>query len=475
MVTDVLLTARLLLVASPAAGGVVRIDRASGRTEVIPLEEDAGTLLEQGGEIWVIGSVDWLEAVNPAERGRMAVGRRTVVWEGPSDAEIAREAEFHSRFVAIPSYAESEAPWTIEQWRELEGGEEDLDPSTPIWRISETGVHRVPFDGENPIFASAGGVMVGVCRLPSDPIIKHVMPGTSLSFRYPASVVVADESGRFNAVGSVPSIGGRVCVDQGRTWLLGFGSEDDGDETPVVRELLTEERRLEEPLGLAGQNPVACVDGFVVDLMWPAPSREQGQRTAPHSQIVRFLPISGGSPLDVEVLNLSHWIETVRVLDGEVWFYDEEGSGLIAVSPSNAASRRIEVDIDCRPWMPEPEAPKGLDLQAHEREQLEFFQSALFGGWTVEESVTRPFITGVTFDSVQLREAFPDSQIVAPFHSDDRPGIQFGRRWRIYDELGNLSDLQYAEIHLLEDVESGSGGLPSMDRCQPDEAGVVWF
>ena len=64
---------------------------------------------------------------------------------------------------------------------------------------------------------------------------------------------------------------------------------------------------------------------------------------------------------------------------------------------------------------------------------------------------------------------------MALFHAVDRPGIQFGRRWRLYDELGNPVDHEYADIHLMEDVESAGGGLPPADGCVTDEAGVAWF
>ncbi len=60
------------------------------------------------------------------------------------------------------------------------------------------------------------------------------------------------------------------------------------------------------------------------------------------------------------------------------------------------------------------------------------------------------------------------------FRAADRPGIQFGRRWALYDELGNPLDPGYAAIYLMEDVQSGDG-LPAAARCRPDSSGVVWF
>ena len=81
----------------------------------------------------------------------------------------------------------------------------------------------------------------------------------------------------------------------------------------------------------------------------------------------------------------------------------------------------------------------------------------------------------MTFGVIELRGEFPDRAVVALFRAGDRPGIQFGRRWRLYDELGNPVDHQYADIHLMEDIESSGGGLPPAGDCVPDAAGVVWF
>lgn len=81
----------------------------------------------------------------------------------------------------------------------------------------------------------------------------------------------------------------------------------------------------------------------------------------------------------------------------------------------------------------------------------------------------------MTFNAIDLRGDFPDRVIVALFHAADRPGIQFGRRWGLYDELGNPIDHEYADIGLMEDVMSSGGGLPPAGQCVPDAGGVVWF
>ena len=53
--------------------------------------------------------------------------------------------------------------------------------------------------------------------------------------------------------------------------------------------------------------------------------------------------------------------------------------------------------------------------------------------------------------------------------------MQFGRRWNLYDDLGDTTHLEYVDIELVEDVEAAGYGLPEPADCVPDEAGIVWF
>jgi hypothetical protein len=119
--------------------------------------------------------------------------------------------------------------------------------------------------------------------------------------------------------------------------------------------------------------------------------------------------------------------------------------------------------------------PSGFNEDQFERAQLEELRESLLGGWHDGDGSTRPLISGVSFDTVELQGQFPNRSIVALFHASDYPGVHFGRRWRLYDELGNPADLEYAHIHLMEDIESATGGLPPPEQCIPDPDGVVWF
>jgi hypothetical protein len=119
--------------------------------------------------------------------------------------------------------------------------------------------------------------------------------------------------------------------------------------------------------------------------------------------------------------------------------------------------------------------PPDFNEDQFEQAQLAELRESLLGGWQDGDGSTRPLISGVSFDTVELRGEFPNRSIVALFHSSDYPGVQFGRSWRLYDELRNPEDLEYAHIHLMEDIESATGGLPPPDQRKPDPDGVVWF
>ena len=74
---EVLYRDGVVVVASPAAGGIVRIDPDDGYLGIIDLDEDVGSLLASGSHLWAIGAPDWLEN----SPGPQTIGTRPVVWE----------------------------------------------------------------------------------------------------------------------------------------------------------------------------------------------------------------------------------------------------------------------------------------------------------------------------------------------------------------------------------------------------------
>ncbi len=90
--TDVALTADEVIVASPAAGGLVRIDRATGTTTVIAFDTDVRRVFTGPGVVWVVAAP---RPVDPDETLRP----RTVEWEEPTPEEVMAYREEVSGFV----------------------------------------------------------------------------------------------------------------------------------------------------------------------------------------------------------------------------------------------------------------------------------------------------------------------------------------------------------------------------------------
>jgi hypothetical protein len=55
---DVVLTSTHVVIASPAAGGLVRVDRVTGAVELVPLEDDIGWLVRDGDAVWAVADPD---------------------------------------------------------------------------------------------------------------------------------------------------------------------------------------------------------------------------------------------------------------------------------------------------------------------------------------------------------------------------------------------------------------------------------
>jgi hypothetical protein len=269
-------------------------------------------------------------------------------------------------------------------------------------------------------------------------------------------------------LGKVASTRGVICEDRGRVWLLGLDGEI-GEPAGEVRELLLAQGRIGGKLDMRLQNPAGVIDGLVADLSWQASARDPD---APRSAAVRFLPVAGGDPTEVPLPGLEAGAEA-KVRDGQVWAARSGDAVLRVVTPGDPAARELRVTLDCQPWITPPQPPAGLDLAQFEQGQLHRFRGKLGSTRVDEQGRVSPLIEGLSFDGIELRGTFPGSQLVALFHATARPGIQFGRRRRLYDELGNPVRHQYAHVFLAETI--ATEGLPPPRQCIPDTAGVVWF
>lgn len=423
---DVVAAEDSIMIASPAAGGIVQLDRRSSRATVIQLDAEPGALTICGDTVWAVAHPDWYLR---------------------EDDEADVETDVN------------------------EAGHVPRGAATPVWHIRAGTARRIDVDLEGPRLAAIEGTIVGACRLPGDPLIRHLGPGGSVDFGYPGTIITLDEAGAVTALGPVPSTHGVICEDGGRVWLLGFNSDIGDPEDPGPRELFLADGRIGAGTTMRLEKPVGLIDGLVADLTERPPAGDPGGPRAGWSTVVRFLPLDGGEPSEVVIPRVG--LEArAKVRSGQVWIGDYGDSRLKVVTPGQAHPRELSIALDCRPWMTRPQPP-GLDLREFEDSQLDRFRGELSSLRRDGQGRTRPLVEGVSFDAFELRGAFPDSDLVALFRSADRPGVQFGRKRPLYDELGNPLRHRYSDIYLAEDILSG--GLPELGQCIPDASGVVWF
>ncbi len=469
---DVLVTGEAVLIASPAAGGVIRFDHHQGDHTLISLDADAGALTACGDAVWAVARPDWCHTgpgEPPAGGGRRT---RPVAWEGPTAAEIARE-EDRRRRRRRAGRADSPAAgrgWSVAERRRAEGDTVTTDPPTPVWRIRGDTARRIDADLQGPRLAAVAGTIAGVGQLPGDPLVKHVDAGHSVSYRSPGSVIMLDGDGTVTRAGPVADTGGLICEDHGRAWLLGF--DDTGDTgTGPVRELILPGGRITDPLGIRVENPAGVVSGLVADLCWRAPPSDPYGFATWREAVLRFLPVDGSDPAEVALPGLQPDARA-KVADGQVWISSRGEDALTVVTPGHPAPRELAISLDCRPWIPAPQPPSGLDLREFEDRQLARFRAELHSATSSPPDRHTPLLPGVTIDVTEVRGTFPGTELTALFRSADRPGVQFGRRRRLYDELGNPIPRQWAHVYLAEDI---AGGLPSPAECHPDGTGTTWI
>ncbi len=367
----------------------------------------------------------------------------------------------------------------IAYWQE-HGDEEEIVPVPhPLLRLSPDGLSFVELDALVDDVAVAEGTLVALGRLPDDPLVK-VVGRSSVSYVRPGTVLAISDDGTVAELGKVPSTDGTVFAAEGSVWALGCDREGYGNPR-TVRQVDLATENLGPPLAYLVHEPVAVVSGQVVGLSWathepgePAASEADRSNLRPvgRRRSVVLTPLDGRPPREVRIAARVN--EPVVADNGVVWLRHDDPSKLVAVNIAEASARVLDVIFDCAPMAPVPVPPRGVDLAAHEAGQLGSFQSELLGGWRTVGGSVRPLIEGVSFDSVGLEGEFPYTEVVALFHSDERPGVQFGRKWRLYNDLGDVASTEYAGIHLMEDVLAGRG-LPPEDSCHPDEEGTVWF
>lgn len=463
-----------LLVASPAAGGLVQIDRATGGSTVTAVPTPPLDVVVDGEVVWIVGAPDLDDDARPEYDGT----RHPVRWEEPTDKGMARLRAAVSGWFTVaagrtrwpPGDDGSPRPTAADGDDGDDGECELVDRSRRLYRLSGAGLATVDIGGEPCGEAVLDGTLICVCWRDDDPLVKRVEAGGWLSYERPATVLAVSADGDVRRLGSVDDDGGRVAIDRGTAWLIGYA----GLEGETARALDPSGAGVGDVVDPEVDALLTIVDRTAVGIVRPERARWHARGHEPVGVQLHLVPLDDPrARRRVTVPDIG--TDEVRVAGGIVWLVRTDGRALVSVDVASGEVGEIVLAIDCADRAPAPEPPAGLDLDAHDRRQLDLLRGTLLGGRTGETGATRPFITGVTFDDVRLEDAFPSTAVVALFHADGYPGVQFGRRWALYDVLGDPSNLEHADIGLMEDVEAAGYGLPAPEDCVPGDGGIVWF
>jgi hypothetical protein len=452
---DVVLTAHEILIASPAAGGLVRIDRQTGECTSVALDGEPIQVVVVGDDVWVTGWNLADDSPDPVAPIGSTTISHPVVWEdGTEDYDLVW---------AGPGPLESPSP-TLEVARNADPETAIAEVVGPNWRVRGAETERVDFGGHVGSIGGSPDTLVVVCRMPEDPRVKRLQSLGAVSHFYPASVLLGKGDGSFEVVGKLRS-GGRLIATRIGTLVLATLEGDDG---PTLRLVDTERRRLGEPLpiaaswlkeflrlGFLGDNRVASLSG----------SPGAGPVT------VSVGTFASGPTRSVVLSNKIEW-RSFAVSSSLIWCWRTDVAELFAIDPASLDVREIEVPIDTAPYAPEIAAPE-IDLATHDQAQLAQLRSAFL---PAQEDTSGPILSaidGVSFESVELVGGFPDTAVVGLFRIEDHPGRRFGRRWRLYDDLGNVIELDYLFTCLMEDVGTGHADRVIADTDERES--IVWI
>jgi hypothetical protein len=465
-----------LLVASPAAGGLVRIDLATGGSTVTPIPAPPLHVVVDGEAVWIVGAPDLDDDARPERDGT----RHPVRWEAPTEADVAEHRAALSGMFTVaadgslrPLVDDADPLPTAAEREDLDDDESELvDRSRRLFRLTGAGLVTVDIGGEPCGEMVLDGTLICVCWRDDDPLVKRVDPGGgSVSYERPATVLAVSADGDVRRVGSVDDNSGTVVANRGTVYLLGYAAR----EAETLHAIDVTGTGLGDVVDPGVDDVLAIVDRIAVGMVRSRRTPWHAHEDEPEGVHLHLVPLDDpGARRRVPVPDVD--TDQVDVAGGTVWLVRADRRALVSVDVTSGEVTEIGLAVDCAHQAPVPEPPPGLDLDGHEQAELGFLRDSLLGGWTnVETGATLPFITGVTFDNIRLEGTFPSTAVVALFHAEGRPGVQFGRRWALYDELGDPDDLEYADIDLMEDVEAAGYGLTALENCVADDAGIVWF
>jgi hypothetical protein len=225
-VNSVLLTTEEILIISPAAGGVVRIDRRSGVSDTIALDPPPWFIVAAGDTVWLGDSAyDGYYLNEPTPTPPHTVSY-PVIWE--EDVEVEKDpARQFPEWGPWPRLVKKKGPRPSDSI----GRQAVLEVSSPghLWRLRGDRAEPVDLGGVvGTAYGSPHGLLL-TCRTPDDPMIRERSHGPEGGARHVArseSVLLVQHDGTFEVIAKVRSVDRFVPAGNGCALFAGFETED---------------------------------------------------------------------------------------------------------------------------------------------------------------------------------------------------------------------------------------------------------
>lgn len=139
------------------------------------------------------------------------------------------------------------------------------------------------------------------------------------------------------------------------------------------------------------------------------------------------------------------------------------GIGVLAISATGVVRTVYEPDsIDISGHAPPVHPLEGDAIQRHVATVSGPF-GKLEQHWRRPDGSTQALSEGMSNTGVEVEGEWPDSRLVITFRHPVRPGLLLRRTLTLFDDAGGPVFHTYAEIHLMEDLDTG--GVPPADEA----------
>ena len=132
----------------------------------------------------------------------------------------------------------------------------------------------------------------------------------------------------------------------------------------------------------------------------------------------------------------------------------DHGVEVLAVSASGAAhTMHSPASVDISQFAPPLRRPPDDQIHAHIDEVRHKFDR-LESFWRSPDGATSPLSDGLTDASISAEGEWPDARVVVTLRHRRRPGLVLRRTLPLFDDGGFPIDHEYADIHLMEDLDT---------------------